>query len=238
MKARLAYPFDEFSGKTGGDFGIVLSNWRGLQVARRLVIPRNPNTSEQAIIRGFLTVAAGAFQSVTASEKSAWESFAEIMASRILGQRVVRPAISEYVRVNVLRQMDGQATTDTAPTSKPDTAFVSIDGVDLNTITGDLTIDATLPASITAGTLVLFKYTSALPSGVVVPRVSDYRTAEGVNGAGTIQAAVAGSNTYTFTAPWFEPGPGDFLGVAVQPLTASYAPGIILRSVVAATNTP
>lgn len=232
MKCVLSFPVAELSGKAGGDFGIVMSNWRGLQVARRMVVPDNPQTTEQDLIRGMMSTASVAFQSVTANEKLAWEAWAEINKSRIKGQMVVRPAISEYCAVNIVRQMDGQATTDTAPTAKPDFAVTGITSF-TNTGPGvSMDLVVTHNASVTANKFLLIKFTGALASAVVVPRASDYRTAEGVNGTLTLAPLGASPLTVVLTAPWAYVTTGDYCGVSVAPVSTEYVTGVPVSDVV------
>lgn len=226
MKLRLAYPVDTMSGKAGGDFGIVMSAWRGLQVARRLVVPRNPSTTEQDAIRGYLASAAVAFQSVTASEKTAWDTYAELVRSRILGQLVTRPAISVYCQINVLRQIAGQALTDTAPTAKPDFAVTDITDFEDDGVNNEMNVVFTHNAPATANRFVMVRWTGALPSAVVVPRKSDYRLAEGVVGGGSIVALGASPQTISFTAPWVELAAGAVAGVSIVPMNVDYVPGV------------
>jgi len=226
MQVRLSFPVDTLAGKGGGAFGLVFSKWRGLQVARRLVVPANPGTTEQDTIRGYLATAAAAFQSVTPSEKLDWEAWAEINASNILGQRVVRPAISEYCAINVMRQINGQATTDVAPTSKPAFAVTGITSV-TNTGPGtSVDIVYTHNDAAPSGTFVLVRITLALPSLMVVPRTSDFRLIEGVADVDSIQTVTASPQTMVFTAPQNFPAVGAVVGVRITPLNASYAKGV------------
>jgi len=225
MKVRLAYPVDQLVGKAGGPFGIVFSRWRGLQVARRLVVPANPSTVEQDAIRGMLASAAVAFQSLTLAEKATWNAFATLMRNRILGQEVTRPAISMYCMINVFRQIDGQAITDVAPTAKPDFAITGITAFQHDVVTGDMNVVFTHNAPATADRFVMAKWTAALPSGVVIPRKSDYRLAEGVDAASIIPLA-ASPQTAIFTTPWAELTVGQFSGVSLTPMNISYVPGV------------
>lgn len=235
MKLRLAYPVDEMSGKAGGDFGIVMSRWRGLQVARRLVVPTNPSTTQQDLIRGYLSSAAVAFQSVTGPEKTAWNTFAQLIANRIMGQMVVRPAISVYCLINVIRQIAGQAITDTAPTTKPDFAVTGITAFEHDVANNEMEVTFTHNAPATADRFVMVKYTGALPSGVVVPKKSDFRLAEGVS-TGSIVALAASPQTIQFTSPWVELTAGSFAGVSIQPLNVSYVPGVEFTDVLEVAN--
>lgn len=231
MRVRMSFPVDALTGKGGGPFGLVFSLWRGMQVARRLVVPANPSTTEQDTSRGYLSSAATAFQSVTPSEKADWNAWANINASNILGQRVVRPAISEYCGVNSLRQIAGEAITDVAPTAKADFAVTGITSI-TNTGPGtSLDLVYTHNATTLTDRRVLVRTTLALPSQVVVPKDSDFRLIEGVASVDSIQAIGASPDTIVFTAPWNFPAVGAFIGVRITPLSPEFTQGVQLGDV-------
>jgi hypothetical protein len=235
MKIRLAYPVAEMSGKVGGDFGIVMFQHRGLQVARTLVTPNNPSTTPQDTIRGYLASAATAFQSVTASEKTAWETFAELVKSRIMGQEVVRPAIAEYCKINCLRQIAGQSITDTAPTTKPDFAVTAISAFEYDSVNEEMNVVFTHNAPATANRFVLVRWTAALASGVVVPKRSDYRLAETVAGSASIVALDSSPQTIAFDEPWTTVAVDSYAGVSITPLNVDYVPGVEFSDVIQVT---
>lgn len=59
-------------GKLGG--AIVYSFWRGVNYARRLVIPSNPNSTEQQAIRSLITDASQAWSGETSPIDSAYKA--------------------------------------------------------------------------------------------------------------------------------------------------------------------
>lgn len=70
------------SGKLGN--ALVFSNWKGIDVARRYVIPSNPNTSAQSTQRGYMTDAVDAWHTtgaaaLEAADKSAWNRYAGVL---------------------------------------------------------------------------------------------------------------------------------------------------------------
>jgi len=235
MKIKLAYPVSEMSGKVGGDFGIVMFQHRGLQLARSLVTPSNPSTTAQDTIRGYLASAAVAFQSVTANEKAAWDAFAQLTKSKIMGQEVVRPAVSVYCQINCIRQIAGQSITDTAPTTKPDFAITGISAFELDAGNSEMNVVFTHNAPATANRFVLVRYTAALASGVVVPKKSDYRLASSNVGSGSIVALGASPDTVTFTTPWDLLSVDDYAGVSITPLNVDYVPGVEYSDVIKVT---
>lgn len=235
MKVGLTFPVAELSGNGGGAFGLVYSQWRGLQVARRQVQPSNPQTEQQQGVRGYLTAASVAFQSISLSEKAAWDAWAIINKSTILGVDVIRPAISEYCGVNVLRQIHGEAIDDAAPTAKADFAITGITSI-TNTGPGtSMDLVFTHNATTLTDRLVLVKVTEALPSELVVPKSSDFRTIDGVLAGTSIQALGASPDTIVFTGALNFPTVGAFIGVEITPLSPEYAVGVPFRSVVEVT---
>jgi hypothetical protein len=71
------------SGKLGN--ALVFGKWKGIDVARRYVIPANPNTSGQSTQRGKLTSAVAEWHDVTnplsAADKEAWDRLAGVQAT-------------------------------------------------------------------------------------------------------------------------------------------------------------
>lgn len=70
------------SGQLGR--AIVFSRWKGIDVARRYVIPANPRTSAQSVQRGYFTDAVDAWhtvgaQALEAADKSAWNRYAGVL---------------------------------------------------------------------------------------------------------------------------------------------------------------
>lgn len=70
------------SGKLGN--ALVFSTWKGIDVARRYVVPSNPNTAAQSTQRGYMTDAVDAWhttgaQALEAADKSAWNRYAGVL---------------------------------------------------------------------------------------------------------------------------------------------------------------
>lgn len=62
----------------------MFSKWKGIDYARKYVIPANPNTSGQSTQRGYLTAAVAAWHTTGASaleaaDKSAWNRYAGVL---------------------------------------------------------------------------------------------------------------------------------------------------------------
>lgn len=86
------------SGQLGK--ALVFGKWKGLDVARRYVVPANPNSAAQAGQRSYMTDAVSAWHDTTsplsALDKAAWDRLAGVQASP-------RTGFNEFVR----RQIDG-----------------------------------------------------------------------------------------------------------------------------------
>lgn len=161
----LVAPFEKFHGKIkqpDQDSGLVaFSTAKAGNVCRNWVCPANPKSTQQTMIRGLFSAAAVAYKSLTVSEALAWRTLAaQINKTNILGISYALSGIALYQQVNVMRQLNGQATSDTAPTFAdipvPITAITSIEYAD-----GTLTtvLDCT---GLADGCLVLMRVTDSI----------------------------------------------------------------------------
>jgi hypothetical protein len=70
-----------FSLDARGSIGksITYSIWKGLNYVRRLVVPENPNTDDQVVVRTIMTDGSQKWSdgTITASDKLLWNAFAE-----------------------------------------------------------------------------------------------------------------------------------------------------------------
>lgn len=104
------------SGKLGG---IVWSRNKGGQYIRLRVVPTNPTSSRQQEVRGILATLSAAWESLTDSQRSAWESWAENNPlTNPLGQQYVRTGHQAYVGINA-RLMDAAITVIDDPPATP-----------------------------------------------------------------------------------------------------------------------
>lgn len=63
---------------------IVFARWKGIDYARKYVVPSNPNTAAQSTQRGYMTAAVAAWHTVgadalEAADKSAWNRYAGVL---------------------------------------------------------------------------------------------------------------------------------------------------------------
>lgn len=102
-----------------GRFGVgpVFSIWRGLNYARLLVIPDNPRSDRQLVIRGLLTTASRAWAALSDGERAGWEVYAQSLNRKnVFGQDLTTSGFNEYCSCFVLASDVGETPSDTAPT--------------------------------------------------------------------------------------------------------------------------
>lgn len=226
MKVGLAYPIDSLSGKAAARSGLVYFMWRGMQVARRWVIPANPDTVDQDTIRAYLAAAAKGFQSVTPVQKTMWTALGQIYAKKVQGVDVVMPEISAYCMINQWRQIAGEALTADAPTAKPNFAVTGIQSATI--IAPNISIAFTHSAAVPAGNFVALKMTAPLPSLMKVPTDSDYRMITTVSEVSCIVALTESPQTIVIATAdlWTPVDIDDVVGFSIMPLSDEYAPGL------------
>jgi hypothetical protein len=92
------------SGQLGE--AIVFSKWKGIDVARKYVVPANPNTAGQSTQRGYMTSAVAEWHDttnvLTATDKAAWNRLAGI-------QSTPRSGFNEFCRRAIDAAIDDAA---------------------------------------------------------------------------------------------------------------------------------
>jgi len=226
MKVGLLFPVNSLSGAVGGPGGLTFGMNQKLCVARLTVVPDNPNSTQQQWVRGALAASAVGYQSLTAEEVAAWEEFADLHVSPILGEDFVRTPISEYCGINFLRQIAGEALSDTAPTALCDFSISGITSVTIGTT--NLTVNFTHNATTTTDRMVLIKITGTLPSAVREPRENDYRCICGVDSALSIPdlAASPQGAAIAKTSVLDLPAVDDYIGVEITPVSTEFVTGV------------
>lgn len=221
MLIKCSAPVESFRGKLGGLDGVVGYPVGGRQIAREMVVPANPDTTPQQTIRGYLSNAAVAFQSLTAAEKADWKATGLLTdLTDAYGQKYNPSAIQLYQRVNCYRQIDGQAITDTAPNYEVQPAPTSVAAA---IVAGDLQITIT-HANTPADVMWAIRVTPAQPSAVRLARRNELRYITAlmsdsiVSGGASPQAVTLGQDNFTIVAT-------DAIGIQVIALTDDYLPG-------------
>lgn len=225
MKLLVASPFEAVSGKVGGLSGIVAYRSRGVQYARNMVTPTNPDTSQQQVIRNYLSLAATAWKSVTDAEESAWAALAaQIIRTNPLGADYTPYPNNVYEMVNFYRQLNGQAITDTAPSYASPAAAGSISNLEF--AGGQLDIEVTHGLTPASGFFVV-RVTPNLGSARRQARGNELRYADGTL-SDNIVAIAASAQVIQLDNLNFSLNVGDWIGIQVLTVTNDYLPGGVL----------
>lgn len=103
------------SGSTGG---LTFSRNKGGPYIRARVVPINPGTPFQEVIRNATTQLTNLWlDTLTADQRLSWETYADnVTVTDRLGEQIKLPALAHYVRSNVPRIQQGLSRDDSAPT--------------------------------------------------------------------------------------------------------------------------
>lgn len=104
------------SGSVGG---MTYSRNKGGMYIRARAIPTNPNTALQQAVRNAVTQLSNFWvDTLTAAQRTSWELYADnVPVINRLGDSVLIPALSHYVRSNTPRLQNGLPRVDTAPST-------------------------------------------------------------------------------------------------------------------------
>jgi len=103
------------SGSTGG---LTASTNRGGAYFRKRVVPTNPNTTKQQVVRSAMSLLSGKWNNVlTAAQRAAWDTYAlNVPLPDTLGAPRNVGGLGMYIRSNVPRINAGLAQVTDAPT--------------------------------------------------------------------------------------------------------------------------
>lgn len=104
------------SGSLGG---MTASRNRGGQYFRQRVVPTDPNSTAQALVRGYMAAAVEYWgQTLTSFQRDAWGVYAaNTPTTDSLGQELVLTGQQMFIRSAVVRARAGEAFVDDAPTA-------------------------------------------------------------------------------------------------------------------------
>lgn len=230
MKVVYTFPIDSLSGAGTPGNGLVFKKWRNGNYASQYVKPSNPQSTNQILIRNFMTQAAQGYSQLSAATKALWEAYAANFPIDVNGKSVVLPAGNLYQRINVLRLIDGQSISSTVPSSAPDFVATSITSAVWTNGTSTLAITVAHNDTVITGDLWKVEITPNISSDVVTIKDGDYRLAMGVN-ANSIVAVSSSPQVISLASPvtgkYTE---NDFVGIRLTPLNSAYAPGSVYTS--------
>lgn len=104
-----------FSFSAGGQVGkaIVYSSWKGINYVRMYVIPANPDTAAQQVIRGYFTDAVNAWHAETSTVRTAWTDYANDHSLQESGFNLY---VGAYITFLVAHSGTPPTVTNTPPT--------------------------------------------------------------------------------------------------------------------------
>jgi len=72
--ARLNGPLFSLDARGKLGWALIYSIWMGINYARKYIIPANPSTDAQMLIRGYFTTAVDAYQLEEQTTRNAWDA--------------------------------------------------------------------------------------------------------------------------------------------------------------------
>lgn len=138
-------PVDNLQGK----FEDVVYKKAGNQpIASKYVIPANPQTAMQVLVRTAQRNAAVAYKALTGSQVALWEAAASnVVRTRPNGKPYTFTAFMLFTCVNVHRQLDGAAITTTPPADFDGPSMPIVSAVTFNNTASTLTFTITEPTT-------------------------------------------------------------------------------------------
>lgn len=222
MIIQLRSPYQTARGRDSVVGGNVLYPLGIRMISRSFAQPDNPQAAAQVSVRTYFTLASQAFGAITDAERTAWQSLADALPSTDMdGLAYSRTAKGMYVSVNSIRQIDGQAITDTAPAAVTQAAPLSITSATI--AGGNLTVIFT---HANADGFFMFEGSEALAVAQRHARDRDYRLITAVL-ADAIIARGASPQSAVFSVaglkfPWITT---DRVGLRITAISAGYVRG-------------
>jgi hypothetical protein len=183
-------------------------------VARAKVTPANPRSSDQLKVRSYLTLAMRNWDTLTAQQRSAWQSYAEryiLPGNRDAQLKGI--GLNTYARANAIRQALGLAMISDAPLEGLPVGPTGIRQLAAqNPDSLGFELDHAVPLT---GHQVVVRATPAMPTVARAPVPSDYRYVRGM-GPDSFQPLVASGGQYTFSPTRFIVDPDLRYGVEVR----------------------
>jgi hypothetical protein len=223
-KHSLVLPYDQFHGGIklpDRTTGLVLyGTARAGLVSRQLVVPSNPQSTQQIEARGFLSACSAAWKLLSAANAALWRALADqITQTNILGINYTLTGIACYCRVNVFRQLNGQAITATPPDFA--TIPIPITGITSCVFeTGTMTLILTC-TGMTNGQLIFARFTPSIASLSRLLRRNELRvaTADSTDAFGTV---AAGAATITFDPDLIVLASAQYCGIELTAMGSTY----------------
>ena len=232
-------PFQHFHGKIkqpSQDNGLVAFHTaKAGNVCRNWVQPANPKSVQQTMIRGHFAAAAVAYKALSAVNAAAWRTLAALITkTNILGLGYKLSGIACYQQVNVMRLLNSQAQSATAP----DFADIPIPVTGITSVTMAVAQATTIinTTGMTNGEILLVRLTPAVATFARLLRENELRIPSTTEAdAFEVIAGAATTNIITITQ-FAAPVATNYIGVEVTAMSATYlarAPQFFNHQVVA-----
>jgi hypothetical protein len=138
------------SGKRGTT---VSQGGRCGQISRALVIPTNPRTADQMLVRNHLSGIAAQWRGLTQEQRNAWtEAAKQVSSASRLGKSGVLTGSQLYVKINMSLVTIGEQTV-TDPPVKPDMGILPVTGLSITNTAGVIALKLTTTDAPAEGTM-------------------------------------------------------------------------------------
>ena len=223
---RLAPPFDAYHGTVSGVAGssklTIFSTAKAAGVSRQWVVPANPQSTAQMLMRSYQIAGAAAYSALTPAQAAEWVDAAEqLNYENILHLSYTLSGINLFVMINAYRQIRGDAIIDACPTITMPPIPTEVTAVTLSTPT-TLEIISKVPGLETDG-WVLIRLTKPLSSAVRQARPNELRIVD--DGDKAIIKHSVGTVTHTLTVTSGDYAVADRVGVELRSLSTAFFPG-------------
>jgi hypothetical protein len=224
----LRHPFDAFHGKTtlpGSNSGLVtFQSLRGTHISRQFVIPSNPKSVQQQMIRGHFSAAAAGYKLLTAAQAAAWTALGHTLSkTNMLDTNYTMSGIAAYQLVNVYRLLHNQAQTVTAPALS--TMPVPVTGITSCVYTSGSSTLVTIAdcTGMANGALVLMRLSSSIARQSRLFRENELRLGSLTE---TTCFGVVAANAVTITTVLSQVAvtATQYIGLSLTPMSATYMP--------------
>ena len=192
-----------------GKCGVAVSQGgRNGQVRRILVIPGNPQTEPQLLIRNFLGNAAALWRQIAEAQRLGWIAAAEQEQSKpSLGQSGPLSGIQLFTKINCSLLLVGEAVVSDVP-AKPQFPTLPVTGLSITNIAGTIALKLACSDDLEANTIVR----ASAPVSAGIYKQTDFR----VLGTAPVVSGGYSDVTSLYTAEFGAPVVGKKVFVTVN----------------------
>lgn len=238
MKVKYTFPVEDLRGKSGGNSGLVASYWRGIATMRTFVVPNNPRSTDQLLVRQFMTSAAKAWTNVTPTEHEMWGYYAAKTPVKIMGKNIILTGMDMFIRTNFFAQLAGQAIDLIAPEHYPiDWSISDISNVAVDLDNDTLAMTITHDGNPAHGNYICAYMTPLLSSQNITIQEGMYKLISGATPANlSCRPQVAAITPVTFSNLRTVPNITQYFGLKIIPFNDFFVPGTPFYKKVIATE--